>query len=189
MLRLTGPRRLALCGSNYLSLRVLVAFDLIIQQFTGVEMHMHMRSTAMKMAFRHMKHKASNIRTTYRTEYELTGTLKVESIWNSAGTVASTHTDVCSRFINIFTRSRFSPVTLETWKIGHILKMLTKAILNCHRKIPYMIKRVKWFINIVEWNRGDTFLHFLSIQQDKRNYDTEINILRIHLIAGKSMSS
>ncbi len=52
----------------------------------------------------------------------LTGTEKVSSIWNSAGSSASNETLVDSRLRNIFSSPRFSPVTFDTWKIGHILK-------------------------------------------------------------------
>ena len=52
----------------------------------------------------------------------LTGTEKVSSIWNSGGSDRLYGSLVDSKFINIFSRSRFSPVTLETWKIGHILQ-------------------------------------------------------------------
>lgn len=52
----------------------------------------------------------------------LTGTEKVSSIWNSAGSETSYLCRVDNRLRNILSRSRFSPVTLDTWKIGHILK-------------------------------------------------------------------
>ena len=43
----------------------------------------------------------------------LTGTEKVSSIWNSGGLLCCELSLVVSRFMNIFSKSRFSPVTLE----------------------------------------------------------------------------
>ena len=53
----------------------------------------------------------------------LTGTEKVSSIWNSGGSAIDNGIRVDSRFMNILSRCKFSPVTLDTWKIGHILEM------------------------------------------------------------------
>jgi len=51
----------------------------------------------------------------------LTGTEYVSSIWNSAGSSLLKVVREERRFKNIFSRSMFSPVTFEIWKIGHIL--------------------------------------------------------------------
>ena len=60
----------------------------------------------------------------------LTGTVKVSSIWNSAGFERSQRTRVDKRLRNILSRSRFSPVTLDTWNTGHILQVPTVNTLS-----------------------------------------------------------
>lgn len=45
----------------------------------------------------------------------------MSSIWNSAGSSSRLVILVVNRFKNILRRFRFSPVTLETWNIGHNL--------------------------------------------------------------------
>lgn len=47
------------------------------------------------------------------------GTEYVSSIWNSAGNFSMPPIRVVSKFRNIFNRSKLSPVTFDTWKIGH----------------------------------------------------------------------
>lgn len=56
----------------------------------------------------------------------LTGTENVSSIWNSAGSDTSHFIRVDNRFKNIFNKSRFSPVTFDTWNTGHILQIQRK---------------------------------------------------------------
>lgn len=46
----------------------------------------------------------------------------MSSIWNSAGSSLLKVVLGDSRLRNIFSRSMFSPVTLEIWKMGHILQ-------------------------------------------------------------------
>ena len=50
-----------------------------------------------------------------------TGTEYVSSIWNSAGSSLLKLVLEERRLRNIFSRSMFSPVTFEIWKMGHIL--------------------------------------------------------------------
>lgn len=52
----------------------------------------------------------------------LTGTEYVSSIWNSAGSESRLTTRVVNKFKNILSKSKFCPVTFDTWKIGHNLK-------------------------------------------------------------------
>mmetsp|Transcript_25979 Transcript_25979/g.68170 ORF Transcript_25979/g.68170 Transcript_25979/m.68170 type:complete len:378 (+) Transcript_25979:517-1650(+) len=47
------------------------------------------------------------------------GTENVSSIWNTAGASVFAGLAGRSRFMNDLSRSRFSPVTFDTWKIGH----------------------------------------------------------------------
>lgn len=47
------------------------------------------------------------------------GTEYVSSIWNSAGKRSKPAIRVVSKFKNICNNSKLSPVTLDTWKIGH----------------------------------------------------------------------
>lgn len=51
-----------------------------------------------------------------------TGTEYVSSIWNSAGSSLLKLVLEERRLRNIFSRSMFSPVTFEIWKMGHILQ-------------------------------------------------------------------
>ena len=75
-------------------------------------------------------HLQNTLSQTSRTVAVHTGTEKVSSIWNSAGLEMSHLTRVDRRLRNIFSRSRFSPVTLDTWKTGHILQDNNHATLN-----------------------------------------------------------
>ena len=59
----------------------------------------------------------------------------MSSIWNSEGSSFLKCARIESKLRNIFSRSRFSPVTLEIWNIGHTLR---KILQNCYRGKRYI---------------------------------------------------
>ena len=53
----------------------------------------------------------------------------MSSIWNSEGSSFLKCARIESKLRNIFSRSRFSPVTLEIWNIGHTLRKKNTRLL------------------------------------------------------------